>query len=743
MVLAAVVLLIAGFVLAKPFLIMWSIVVSVLSALFLVIGAFLRRNELFPGGGQAAAPATPPKGLMPPAPPYNQTGPTAHQPPMRPQPHPRPQPQAPQRTATVPAPAMRRPAAGGVAPDAIVLVIPGRKRYHVPGCRQLTGRDHEELTYEEAREEGFTPCTACLPDAALGGRQLPPAADPEPVVAPGSAPVKDVTASRAENSAETRDLRPPVTPPKPDTKASTPDPEPAAAHEDGAPGWFGRPSADSTDSPSAAPEPGSAAAQAETSYFRPPPFVQRAEGTSAAGKPTSGKPSSGRPAPATPASGGPSSGASAPGSPSSGRPSSGTSASGRPSSGTPTSGRPSSGTPGKPSSGTGAASPAAGAGVSGTPAPGKPSTGDTSPGDDGTPSKSQTGAGKPGQPATGTTQRPGSSPEPSGPGSGATPGQPAGADSQGGQTGEPASRTVGSDAKGGRPSATPGQSGGKAGQSATTQGQAGKPGQPSTTPGQSVSKSGQSGSTPGQSGGKPGQSTGKTGRPGDADDRDDDGPGPATAPQPRITISPASGRTDTGSTGAGVKPSQRPSGSPEQGPSQGETVILHERPASSSESQAKPKGPLPPGTPARPTGTTPAAAPGKAENDDPKAATGKGETPRADGGPATQGDTPATKGGPAASAPRPPASDASTKPPASGAKNETAPGSGKPPSGSGGSERQGVVKVIVGTRRYHSTACPLVRGAGDTGVETMTLAAAEAAGLTSCSVCQHDRQTVS
>ncbi|SPL95995.1 unnamed protein product [[Actinomadura] parvosata subsp. kistnae] len=52
------------------------------------------------------------------------------------------------------------------------------------------------------------------------------------------------------------------------------------------------------------------------------------------------------------------------------------------------------------------------------------------------------------------------------------------------------------------------------------------------------------------------------------------------------------------------------------------------------------------------------------------------------------------------------------------------------------------MKVIIGTRRYHSTACPLIRGAGETGVETMTLAAAEAAGLTSCSVCQHDRETV-
>jgi hypothetical protein len=59
LVLAAIVLLIAGFVLTEPFLIMWSIVACVLSALFLVIGAYLRRHELFPGGKKAGAPAEP------------------------------------------------------------------------------------------------------------------------------------------------------------------------------------------------------------------------------------------------------------------------------------------------------------------------------------------------------------------------------------------------------------------------------------------------------------------------------------------------------------------------------------------------------------------------------------------------------------------------------------------------------------------------------------------------------------
>ncbi|WP_181449312.1 hypothetical protein [Nonomuraea aridisoli] len=52
------------------------------------------------------------------------------------------------------------------------------------------------------------------------------------------------------------------------------------------------------------------------------------------------------------------------------------------------------------------------------------------------------------------------------------------------------------------------------------------------------------------------------------------------------------------------------------------------------------------------------------------------------------------------------------------------------------------MKVIVGTRRYHSTDCPLIRGAGDAEVQTMALSSAQAAGFTSCSVCQHARETV-
>ncbi|GHH62315.1 hypothetical protein GCM10017673_01090 [Streptosporangium violaceochromogenes] len=179
LVLTAIVLLIAGFVLAKPFLVMWSIAVSVLSAVFLVIGALLRRHELFPGGGRAGTvPYLPPRAPVPPGP--LPRVPLVPNPPLSPAPHTTTPPGA-RRVAT------GRPAAAGQVPgamrgvpddNAIVLVVPGRRRYHVAGCRGLDGREHEELTREEAREEGFTPCTACLPEftAAASPQDVSPQA---------------------------------------------------------------------------------------------------------------------------------------------------------------------------------------------------------------------------------------------------------------------------------------------------------------------------------------------------------------------------------------------------------------------------------------------------------------------------------------------------------------------------------------------------------------------------------------
>jgi hypothetical protein len=64
------------------------------------------------------------------------------------------------------------PAAAPAAPAAAqasgtVLVVQGRPRYHVSGCRYLAGKLAEEVEVDEARAEGFTACGVCKPDAAL------------------------------------------------------------------------------------------------------------------------------------------------------------------------------------------------------------------------------------------------------------------------------------------------------------------------------------------------------------------------------------------------------------------------------------------------------------------------------------------------------------------------------------------------------------------------------------------------
>jgi hypothetical protein len=128
-----------------------SIGVSIISALCLAIGVFLRRKELF---GSVESETSAKRSAV------SRSRKTARQ-----------------------AKAKARVGAGDEAPvpvasatatdvpaDTSVFVVPGRKRYHLETCRQLAGRDKEELTFVEAREEGFTACTACLPDTALAAR---------------------------------------------------------------------------------------------------------------------------------------------------------------------------------------------------------------------------------------------------------------------------------------------------------------------------------------------------------------------------------------------------------------------------------------------------------------------------------------------------------------------------------------------------------------------------------------------
>lgn len=229
LVLAAIVLLIAGVVLGTPPLVMWSIVVSVLSAVCLLIGALLRRHELFPAGGRAAEGTAPtPQGSSVPqlahagavsgaygptlagAPAHPVATPMVAAPPVTHHgalpPHPFP----PQPAQTGP---IARPSAvpgRGLAPDAIVLVIPGRKRFHLATCRQLVGRETEELTHEEAREEGFTPCTTCLPEISARMAEAEEAALRDDVVRdePLRGEAGPTTASRVEASARTEPEQP-------------------------------------------------------------------------------------------------------------------------------------------------------------------------------------------------------------------------------------------------------------------------------------------------------------------------------------------------------------------------------------------------------------------------------------------------------------------------------------------------------------------------------------------------------
>lgn len=49
--------------------------------------------------------------------------------------------------------------AAGVSTE--VVVIPGRRRFHRDDCALLADNPTERITEEEARDEGFTPCSRC------------------------------------------------------------------------------------------------------------------------------------------------------------------------------------------------------------------------------------------------------------------------------------------------------------------------------------------------------------------------------------------------------------------------------------------------------------------------------------------------------------------------------------------------------------------------------------------------------
>ena len=52
-----------------------------------------------------------------------------------------------------------------------VVVVDEHPRYHLAGCRFLTGRTGIPLPMDEARVDGFTPCALCAPDRHLADRE--------------------------------------------------------------------------------------------------------------------------------------------------------------------------------------------------------------------------------------------------------------------------------------------------------------------------------------------------------------------------------------------------------------------------------------------------------------------------------------------------------------------------------------------------------------------------------------------
>jgi hypothetical protein len=63
-----------------------------------------------------------------------------------------------------------RPVPEAVANE-VVFVIPGRRRFHLAGCSLLEGRQYEEITADDALDEGFTPCSRCVDTAAGDDRR--------------------------------------------------------------------------------------------------------------------------------------------------------------------------------------------------------------------------------------------------------------------------------------------------------------------------------------------------------------------------------------------------------------------------------------------------------------------------------------------------------------------------------------------------------------------------------------------
>jgi hypothetical protein len=157
LVLVALVLLVIGLIDPSLGFVYASIAVSLASFGFLVFGILQRRKEVLPATG---------------APVVEEAVTTL-----------------PSSSAAEAVPAITLQKAPAVAADpelqGKVLVVAGRPRYHVDGCRYLSGKEAESVEVADARAEGFTACGVCKPDSALAAAPVTAAAAPvaEPATA--------------------------------------------------------------------------------------------------------------------------------------------------------------------------------------------------------------------------------------------------------------------------------------------------------------------------------------------------------------------------------------------------------------------------------------------------------------------------------------------------------------------------------------------------------------------------------
>jgi hypothetical protein len=173
LVVVAIILLAIGLISGTLGFIYASIAGSVVAFIFLIVGVMQRRGEEIPAaasGAPALASANDVEGV------------TAIIP-------------AGSRPQSSDADAGARSAEPSAPVSGRVLVVEGRPRYHVAGCRYLTGKQADEVAVDKARSDGFSACGVCKPDEALAAAPVPAAAAEEPAVDPVAAARK--TTSRA------------------------------------------------------------------------------------------------------------------------------------------------------------------------------------------------------------------------------------------------------------------------------------------------------------------------------------------------------------------------------------------------------------------------------------------------------------------------------------------------------------------------------------------------------------------